>query len=69
MSSVRSTSRRGERRRRRRWPRVVASLAGALAVFAAGYGLGRALDDNPEQGPMVTTVRTLKPLPAVTTGP
>ena len=36
-------------------------------VFLAGYGLGRAVDDNPEPGPPVTTIRRIQPLPPVTT--
>jgi hypothetical protein len=47
------------------WPRVVAVVLGVAVVFLAGYGVGRAVDDNPTPGPSVTTVRTIQPLPAV----
>lgn len=49
--------------RRRRWPRVVALLAGAVLVFALGVALGLALDDRPVPGGTQTFVRTLEPLP------
>jgi hypothetical protein len=35
----------------------------AVALFAAGVGLGQALDDNEQGGGTVTFVRTLHPLP------
>lgn len=62
-----SIRRRPPRRRRRVWPRALAAAVAVAAVFLAGYGLGRAIDDNPEPGPAVTTIRTVRPLPAVTT--
>jgi hypothetical protein len=36
---------------------------GAAAIFAAGVGLGQALDDNTEGGATQTLVRTLNPVP------
>lgn len=50
-------------RRRRAWPRVLAVLAGLALAFALGLSLGRALEDGPEPGATVTSVRTLEPLP------
>jgi len=35
---------------------------GAAIVFAAGIGLGQALDDNSQSGDTQTLVRTLDPL-------
>jgi hypothetical protein len=57
--------RRARRRppRRRTWPRVLAILAGVLLAFALGLSLGKALDDGPQPGVTVTSVRTLEPLP------
>jgi hypothetical protein len=49
--------------RRRTWPRVLAILAGVLLAFALGLSLGKALDDGPQPGVTVTSVRTLEPLP------
>jgi len=53
------------RRRRpgRRWPRIVAAVCAALALFAVGIAFGMALRDDPEPGGTVTIVRTLEPLP------
>jgi hypothetical protein len=50
-------------RRRRAWPRVLAVALGLLLAFALGLSLGKALDDGPEPGVTVTSVRTLEPLP------
>ena len=50
-------------RKRRTWPRVVASLAAAVVLFALGVALGLALDDRPVPGGTQTFVRTLEPLP------
>ncbi|HEY7177779.1 MAG TPA: hypothetical protein VH305_01280 [Gaiella sp.] len=50
-------------RRRRRWPRVLAAVAGAVILFALGVALGLALDDRPVPGGTQTFVRTLEPLP------
>jgi hypothetical protein len=55
------------RRRRkppRRWSRKAALALGVLLVFLVGYGVGRAVDDNPRPGPLVTTIRTVDPAPA-----
>lgn len=60
-----SRQRRG-RRRRRVWPRVLAALLGLLVVFALGVALGKALNDAPESGVTVTSVRTLEPIPQET---
>jgi hypothetical protein len=49
--------------RRRRWPRVLAVVAAALALFGLGVALGLALDDRPVPGGTQTFVRTLEPLP------
>ena len=43
--------------------RAVILAVGAAAIFAAGVGLGQALDDNPEDGGTQTLLRTLDPLP------
>jgi len=67
VSEIDYAARRRRPPRRRAWLRAVAAVAGGLVLLAAGYGLGRALDDNPDPGPAVTTIRDLKPLPAVTT--
>jgi ferric-dicitrate binding protein FerR (iron transport regulator) len=56
-------SRRPQRPRRRNWPRVLALVAAVLLAFALGLSLGKALDDGPEPGATVTSVRTLEPLP------
>lgn len=55
-------ARRGARRRRR-WPRVLAAVVGAVLLFAVGLALGRALQDRPVPGGTQTFVRTLEPLP------
>lgn len=52
-------------RRRRRWPWLLAGVAGIAVVFLAGVGLGEALHDNPDTGGTQTVVRTLHPLPLV----
>ena len=49
--------------RRRSWPRVLALVAVVVLSFALGLSLGKALDDGPEPGATVTSVRTLEPLP------
>lgn len=51
--------------RRRRWPWVAAVVIGLVVAFAAGIGLGEALNDNPDTGGTETLVRTLHPLPLV----
>jgi hypothetical protein len=57
-----NTSRERRRRRRRVNRRLLLVLALA-AVFLLGVALGRALDDSPKPGGVVTSVRTLTPLP------
>ena len=52
-----------ERRRRSPWPRRIAAVACLAFVFAVGVALGKALNDTPEEGVVVTSVRTLEPLP------
>jgi len=52
-----------ERRRRSPWPRRVAAVVCLAFVFAVGVALGKALSDTPEEGVVVTSVRTLEPLP------
>ena len=42
--------------------RAVLLGVGAAVIFAAGVGLGEALDENPEGGTQ-TLVQTLNPLP------
>ena len=54
------------RRGRKRRPRVVRSLvvlALLALVFLLGIAFARTLDERPEPGGVVTTVRTLTPLP------
>jgi hypothetical protein len=54
----------GARRRRRRvFPRWLAFALALLAVFVLGIAVGQAVDDAPKAGGVVTSVRTLKPLP------
>jgi hypothetical protein len=60
----RAPDRRG--RVRRRWRRLGAwalRLAAVLLAFAIGVAVGEALNDNPQPGGDITSVRTLKPLP------
>jgi hypothetical protein len=38
------------------------------AAFGVGLAVGMSLDDNPTPGGTLTTIRTLRPLPPVTTG-
>lgn len=53
-------------RRRRRWPRALAVVIGAVALFVLGLSLGLALQDRPVPGGTQTVVRTLEPLPQTT---
>jgi hypothetical protein len=54
---------RRERARRRRSPgRTVGLIALLLLVFLLGIAFARTLDERPEQGDLVTDVRTLTPL-------
>lgn len=50
-------------RRRRRVPRTLVFALALLAVFILGIAVGQALDDEPKTGDVVTSVRTLTPLP------
>lgn len=50
-------------RRRRAWPRALAVVLGLLLAFAVGLSLGKALEDGPEPGATITSVRILEPLP------
>lgn len=50
-------------RPRRRFLRVLGAIAALLLAFLLGVAFARALDEHPEQGPRVTTVRTVTPLP------
>ena len=43
--------------------RVLILVVGAVVIFAAGVGLGQALDDNVQTSETQTLVRTLDPLP------
>jgi len=53
-----------QRRRRRRLlsRRLLVALA-LIAVFVLGIAVGQALDDHPSPGGIITSVRTLSPLP------
>jgi len=55
------TSRRG--RRRRPILRVLIVVVLLALAFVLGVAFSRALDEAPEPGDVVTTVRTLTPLP------
>jgi len=55
-------SRQRRRRRRRTSGRLVLVLA-LVIVFLLGIAVGQALDDSPKPGGVVTSVRTLTPLP------
>jgi hypothetical protein len=48
------------------WPRVLAIVLALLVVFALGIALGKAVNDAPEPGVTVTSVRTLEPVPQET---
>jgi hypothetical protein len=50
-------------RRRRRWPRVLAVVVGAVLLVAVGLAVGLAFQDRPVPGGTQTFVRTLEPLP------
>ena len=56
-----ATRPRPRRRRRRVVSRVLLALAAALAIFAVGVALGRALQDNPTPNLMITTTKTVIP--------
>jgi hypothetical protein len=50
-------------RRRRGVPRGLLLALALVAVFALGLAVGQALEDQPRAGDVVTSVRTLTPLP------
>jgi hypothetical protein len=49
--------------RRRLFPRGLVLALALIAVFVLGLAVGRALEDHPKNGGVVTSVRTLTPLP------
>jgi hypothetical protein len=51
------------RRRRRLVPRGLAFTLALIAAFILGIAFGQALDDEANTGGVVTSVRTLTPLP------
>lgn len=55
--------RRGTRRRRTPWLRLVLGLLGLVLALLLGISLGRALEDGPSPGGTQTSVRTLQPQP------
>ena len=59
----RPTKLKRRRRRRRTLPRALLVAVALAAAFLVGIAFGRALDDGPEPGDIVTSVRTLTPLP------
>jgi hypothetical protein len=50
-------------RRRSGVPRGLLLALALFAVFALGVAVGQALEDKPRDGDVVTSVRTLTPLP------
>jgi hypothetical protein len=54
---------RKRRRGRRPFIRRLLLAVGLIAIFLLGMALGQALDDAPKTGDVVTSVRTLTPLP------
>jgi hypothetical protein len=54
---------RQRRRHRRLFPRWLAFALALAAAFVVGLAFGQALDDEPKAGNLVTSVRTLAPLP------
>jgi hypothetical protein len=61
VSPLEQSSRRGRRRRRSLWPRVLVGVVVVLLVFAAGVALGMAIQDRPSPGGEQTIVRTVLP--------
>ena len=51
------------RKRRRTFPRRLAYGVALVVAFAFGMAFARALDDSPKRDGVVTSVRTLTPLP------
>jgi hypothetical protein len=64
VSEIPSGRPRRERRGRRRRPyaRTILALALLLFAFLLGIAFAQTLDERPEQGDLVTDVRTLTPL-------
>jgi hypothetical protein len=60
---VNERSARRQASRRSPWPRRALIAAIALAIFALGIALGKALNDGPPSASTQTYVRTLQPLP------
>ena len=54
---------RTRRRGRRPFIRRLLLAVGLIAIFLLGMALGQAFDDAPKSGDVVTSVRTLSPLP------
>lgn len=52
-----------QRRPRRVFPRALGFALALLAAFLLGIAVARAIDDGPKAGGVVTSVRTLTPLP------
>jgi hypothetical protein len=50
-------------RRRRVFPHWLPFALALIATFIVGIAFGQALDDEPRAGGVVTSVRTLTPLP------
>ena len=48
------------RRRRRRIPRTLLAVAAAVLAFLVGLALGEAIEERPQPGGTVTTVRTIE---------
>jgi hypothetical protein len=61
--------RRPRQRRRRRTLKAAVALVVVAAAFVLGVALGEALNDGPDAGGTVTSVRTLEPLPQRPVGP
>lgn len=49
--------------RRRLFPRSLSYVLALVVSFVLGIAVARALDDGPKAGGVVTSVRTLAPLP------
>ena len=58
-----SRPRRERRKSRRPLVRVLIGLALLVLAFLLGIAVAQTLDERPEQGDLVTDVRTLSPLP------
>jgi len=54
---------RGRSRRSNTTSRVLLVVLGLVVAFLLGIAFARTLDERPEQGGVVTNVRTLTPLP------